>query len=496
MASKKSRKSRLGKGLSSLMAQPVATDPTQAGPDQPGLAGEDQPADGPAAESPDTGSEPASADGNAAAGVQTPAGGAPASDNPKTAASLNEGGNEPAAGGSAASNNHTQPGQLAEAGASTGSARSADSGGPNDATSSPESGESHKSSIEKDLGGDRGSAGETKASDNPNSAGSTDQGGSVCAAGSAASTGAATSPASGADSTDDDADPDPDEPRGERRELRYLAVETIRPNPHQPRRQFDEAALKPLADSIKAEGLMQPIVVRPAPDAGQRQAGEAEAVSYELVAGERRLRAARLAELARVPALVRELNDQQLAEWALIENVQREDLNPIERAEAFNHLAEDFGLTTDQIGRRVGLDRASVANLMRLLNLCDPVRDFVRQSMLSMSQARAIAGLSDRELQYQIAERAIRQSLSVRKVEALVRQQLNPEKGQTGKKASPGSSNRSAYLEDLERQIAEQLQTRVHLRAGKKKGTGSLTLEFYSLDQFDDLIQKLGVSTS
>jgi ParB family chromosome partitioning protein len=275
--------------------------------------------------------------------------------------------------------------------------------------------------------------------------------------------------------------------------LRHLPVATIRPNPHQPRQTLDEGALRPLADSIKADGLMQPIVVRPAD--GEAHDDAAFGIEYELVAGERRWRAAQIAGLETVPALVRSLDEQQVAEWALIENLQREDLNPIERAEAFQHLAETFGLSHDQIGRRVGLDRSSVANLLRLLNLSDVVRSYLRQELLSMGQARAIAGLSDAERQQVVADRAIRQGLSVRQVEQTVRELTRGSGQGAGGSGAGGGGGRSAYLVDLERQIGEQLQTKVHLRTGRKKGTGSLTIDFYSLEQFDALLQKLGVST-
>lgn len=274
--------------------------------------------------------------------------------------------------------------------------------------------------------------------------------------------------------------------------LSYLAVEQLQPNPHQPRQHFDEASLARLAASIRSDGMMQPIVVRPA-DAATPQGSRPV---YEIVAGERRWRAAQLAELAHVPAIVRELDDQALAEWALIENLQREDLNPIERAEAFKGLAERFGLGHDEIARRVGLERSTISNLLRLLNLSDDVRRYVRDGMLSMGQARAIAAVSEAVQQLQLAERAVKQGLSVRQVEQLAREVTGG-----GKKGDEQSSStdpsrrqvRSAYLADLEQQLAEQLQTRVKVRPGRKKGSGTLTIEFYSLDQFDTLLEKLGV---
>jgi ParB family chromosome partitioning protein len=278
----------------------------------------------------------------------------------------------------------------------------------------------------------------------------------------------------------------------------YVALTAIRPNPHQPRDRIDEEGLHPLAESIKNDGLMQPIVLRPVePTKTEPSNAEEETPPYEIVAGERRWRAARIAGLERVPALIRHLDEQQTAELALIENLQREDLNPIERAEAFQHLADTFGLSHYEIGQRVGLNRSSVANMLRLLNLSDQVRDYLRRDLLSMGQARSIAGLSDPEQQRQIADQTIRQGLSVRQVEQFARRvsQGEPVQSPNPSGAMKTKVNQSAYLADLENQIAEQLQTKVQLKAGRKKGTGSITIEFYSLDQFDGLLTKLGVET-
>jgi len=293
------------------------------------------------------------------------------------------------------------------------------------------------------------------------------------------------------------ADEDAETVEGAGTTLHYIPLEQLHPNPHQPRKAFDESALKRLAESIKSDGLMQPIVVRPAgADDGQKQGNQP---AYEIVAGERRWRAARLANLTHVPAILRELDDRALAEWALIENLQREDLNPIERGEAFQRLAERFGLGHEEIAGRVGLDRSTITNLLRLLGLSDNVKEHVRHNRLSMGQARAIAGVGDPAQQQRIADRAVKQGLSVRQVEQLARDAaVDPNAGSndvhTPSTDEPSSKQiRSAYLADLERTISEQLQTKVKVQRGRKKGTGSLTIEFYSLDQFDALLQKLGV---
>lgn len=278
-------------------------------------------------------------------------------------------------------------------------------------------------------------------------------------------------------------------------ELQYLPVAKIEPNPHQPRQRFDEAALQRLATSIRNEGLMQPIVVRPASD---------NTAGYQIIAGERRWRAAQLAQLDMLPALVRELDDQQLAEWALIENLQREDLNPIEKAIAFDQLQKDFGLNHEKIAERVGLERSTVSNLLRLLNLSEHCRRLVVDGLLSMGQARALAGLNDGKLQQHLADQAIREGWSVRKVEQAVRKadgsvprgtNEGQQGGSAGKTTAANKAVRSAHLADLEQQLGEQLGTRVRIRRGRAKGTGTLSIEFYSLEQFDDFVQRLGVTT-
>ncbi len=291
-------------------------------------------------------------------------------------------------------------------------------------------------------------------------------------------------------------------------ELHRLHVKSIQVNPYQPRQSINHESLKSLAESIRSEGMMQPIVVRPLrklredigrPDNNSDAStdiADPEIVGggYQLVAGERRWRAAQIAGLEYVPAFVRQLDDRQTAEWALIENLQREDLNPIERAEAFHQLADQFNLSHDQIARRVGLDRSTVTNLLRLLNLADSVRQLVAENLLSMGHARALAGLTDLNQQQYLAEKAIRKGLSVRALEAEVRKisrQVSPDSELD--KSTPNKPAKSVYLADLEQQIAQQLGTRVKIRAGRKKGSGSMTIDFYSLDQFDSLIARLGV---
>lgn len=268
----------------------------------------------------------------------------------------------------------------------------------------------------------------------------------------------------------------------------WLSPAVICPNPHQPRRSFDEAALKTLAASIKEAGLMQPIIVRPA-KADAKNRGQ---YTHELVAGERRWRAVQLAGLDTIPAIVRDLDENQSAEWALVENLQREDLNPMERAEAFAHLISEFSLSHEQIAQRVGVERSTISNLLRFIDLESQVKDWVRQGRLSAGQARALAGMSDKQQQKALAQRVIAQEMSVRATEAAVKlaNQGEPanEQGQPLKQQA-----RAAHLADLEQQISQQLETKVRIRPGRKKGSGTMSIDFYSVDQFDTLLKRLAV---
>lgn len=271
---------------------------------------------------------------------------------------------------------------------------------------------------------------------------------------------------------------DPDKPQ-----LVYLSIDAIRPNPNQPRQQFNQAALDELAASIKSEGLMQPVVVR------QRSA---DPPAYELVAGERRWRAARKAGLAQLPAIVRDLNDTQTAEWALIENIQREDLNPMERALGFDRLRKVHDLSHEKIAERVGVNRSTVTNSLRLLGLCETVRDMIREALISEGHAKALAALPDSQQQILLAKRIVQQDWSVRQTEKAARN-LSSSAPASSDSSSASPTRRSAHFADLEQQIGRQLGTKVALKAARKKGAGSVTIHFYDLDQFDQLLQRLGI---
>jgi len=245
------------------------------------------------------------------------------------------------------------------------------------------------------------------------------------------------------------------------------------PNPRQPRRAFDDAALGELAASIKANGVIQPIVVR--------RAG----AGYELIAGERRLRAAKLAGLERVPAVVREVDELTQAQMALVENIQRQDLNPIERAEGYHALSRELGLTQAELGTRLGEDRSTIANHLRLLELAPPVRDLVRDGQLSLGHAKVLCGVADPAEQLRLAELVVQQSLSVRNLERILTA-APPTEEKPAEEASP-------YQRDLEANLTKQIGLRVQVRSGGSKAKGKVVIHYGSLDEFDTLLERLGV---
>jgi ParB family chromosome partitioning protein len=255
-----------------------------------------------------------------------------------------------------------------------------------------------------------------------------------------------------------------------------LPLGLIQPNPMQPRTSFNSDGLEELAASIRANGIIQPLIVRRAGD------------SYQIVAGERRWRAARIAELEEVPVVVQDVADRSMLEIALIENIQREDLNPIETAHAFERLGRDLGLSQEEIGRRTGKDRTSIANIVRLLKLPKEVQLLVAERRLSMGHARAILGLPTADEQIQIAEKAVALGLSVRQVEAQV-QEMTSDRG----KPAPGSRKDSvqdpnvrAAADELERALG----TRVRI-VELSEQRGRIEIEYYSQTDLDRLYQQI-----
>ncbi|MBN2561455.1 MAG: ParB/RepB/Spo0J family partition protein [Phycisphaerae bacterium] len=266
--------------------------------------------------------------------------------------------------------------------------------------------------------------------------------------------------------------------RGLARPHRFLEipVDEVRQNPMQPRRRFDDQTLQSLAASIRDKGTLQPIVVRPA-DGG-----------YELVAGERRLRATRLANLDHIPAIVRAVPDDELLELALIENIHRTDLNPIERARAYRSMHDQHGLSHDEIARRVGEDRATVTNYMRLLALADDVMEMVSSGELGVGHAKALLGISDPNSQTTLARRVVAESWSVRQLEAGIARSKGTRGG-----AVKDRSARPAVL-DMEQRLQAALGTRVTIHEGRRRHMGKVVIEYYSLDDFERLVALLGVT--
>lgn len=249
-------------------------------------------------------------------------------------------------------------------------------------------------------------------------------------------------------------------------ELTTVPIDAIQTNPYQPREHFADEALDELAASIREKGLLQPLLVR--------RVGS----GYELIAGERRLRAARRAGLERVPVSHREASKQESLELALIENLQREDLNPIEEAKAFQRLMTEFGLNQDEIARRVGKTRSAVSNSVRLLQLPAAIRRQVEAGEVSAGHARSLLGLRTVEAQVQVAEDVVRRRLSVRETERLVRQRVD--------EPAEEAAQRKAVEEDL----ARALGTKVRIRQGKS-GAGRIEIEFYSLAELNGMIERL-----
>jgi ParB family chromosome partitioning protein len=251
-----------------------------------------------------------------------------------------------------------------------------------------------------------------------------------------------------------------------------LDVDRIGRNPRQPRRNFDQAELQELADSIQEHGVLQPLMV-----------ARLDADEIVLVAGERRLEAAKLAGLASVPAIVRQASEEQLLVWALIENLQREDLNAIEAAEGYRQLVDDFGLSHEAIAERVGKSRSTVSNALRLLNLPESIQAAVDQRVISEGHARALLGLPNEEAQLAALETIRKQGLNVRQTESLVRR-LSGKRRST--KPAPKKSPETRALED---ELRQALGTKVSLRPGKQGGT--ITLHYYSDEELTELVERL-----
>lgn len=272
-----------------------------------------------------------------------------------------------------------------------------------------------------------------------------------------------------------------------------IPIQSIKPNPHQPRRTFSDASLKELSESIRTNGIIQPLVVRKAEPGNGGGGGGGADRSYELIAGERRLRASKLAGLTEVPCFVKDVDELTQAQLALVENIQREDLNPVERAEGYRTLMSQLGLTQAELATRLGEDRSTIANFVRLLDLADPVKRYLREGLLSVGHAKLLAGINDVLEQERLAKLVLQQGLSVRNLEKVL---LNtPPAADSTQRAQDASAKagRQLHYQELEKSIARQLGFRVQVSAAKGKGKGRVTIHFGSLDQFDQLMEKLGV---
>ena len=266
---------------------------------------------------------------------------------------------------------------------------------------------------------------------------------------------------------------------GQKSGAMIVKISSVEPNINQPRKQFDEDALLELSESVKQYGILQPLLVSDKKD------------YYEIIAGERRWRAAKLAGLKEVPVIVKEFSEQELVEISLIENIQREDLNPVEEAKAYKRLIDEFNLKQDEVADRVGKSRTAVTNSMRLLKLTDKVQQMLIDEMITAGHARAILAISDKEKQETVAMKVFDEKLSVRETESLVKRMLEPPKIE---KKSKFTTAEDAIYESLEEKMKSIMGTRVQIHR-KKKDKGKIEIEYYSKDELEriiDLFESIG----
>lgn len=251
-----------------------------------------------------------------------------------------------------------------------------------------------------------------------------------------------------------------------------IKITKIEPDPDQPRKDFDQEKIEQLAESIKVHGIIQPLIV----------AEETDGI-YRIIAGERRWRAAKQAELETVPVIIRSYSREQSAEIALVENLQRENLNGIEEARGYKTLMEEFSLTQQQVAEKVGKSRPVVANALRLLNLPENVQDMVIYGEISSGHARAISGISDPEIQIDLAQKIIAEDLSVRQIEQMISQMEQPQKKETVKELDV---NLKAQLKGIQNELQSYLGTKVKLIAGKNKG--KIEIEYYDMNELERVL--------
>ena len=259
--------------------------------------------------------------------------------------------------------------------------------------------------------------------------------------------------------------------------FQLIPISLIAPNINQPRKTFNTETIEELADSIREKGVLQPIIVKKKSDG-----------TFELVCGERRFRAASLCGLSEVPAIIKDVADEDFLEWALIENIQREDLNPIEEAEAYQRLVEERRISQDEVAKRVGKNRVTVTNTLRLLRLPQEVKQYLVEGRLSAGHARALLGLLTPEHQRQMAKRIAEENLSVREVEAIVN------RSNAHKRKAKSARHLSAEIVDLETRLTHFLGTQAKIYPRKnQKEEGRVEIQYFSLDDLDRVLQKIGL---
>lgn len=268
---------------------------------------------------------------------------------------------------------------------------------------------------------------------------------------------------------------------GDNESVQDVKLSLICPNPYQPRRTFDQKALRELASSIQESGVFQPIILRQ-PDPKLKR--------YELIAGERRFRASKLAHQATIPAIIRQMSDEKMMEVAVLENLQREDLTPLEEAQAYQTLMDKLSLTQAQVAERLGKSRPYIANYLRLLGLPNEIKELVSAGKLSMGQARTLLGLKDRKQLVKLAKQAVDKNLTVRQLEEQVAQ-MN---GTAEKKKAKRRQRKPAYVREAESQLQSKFGTKVAVAPSRKKNAGKIEIPYTSADDFNRIMEVLNIS--
>lgn len=262
----------------------------------------------------------------------------------------------------------------------------------------------------------------------------------------------------------------------ETEEITEISLDEIRPNPYQPRKTFDNKSLKELSESIKENGVFQPIIIRKSVN------------GYEIIAGERRFRASKLAKKKTIPAIIRDFDEAQMMEVAVLENLQREDLTPLEEAQAYEMLQKNLGLTQAEVSKRLGKSRPYIANYLRLLTLPQKTKRLLQRGELSMGQARTLLGLKDKDSIDDLARKVVKNGITVRQLESLVAK-LNEKEKKPKKKAI----KKSAFIRASESQLTDKFGTSVNITEGKK-GNGHLAIDFASTDELNRILDLLGIN--